>query len=156
MKKLVFLIGLCVLFILLQQRDKLSDTLRFALNPPTDYSRVQAEVALSDPRLSRVTMYSIDHCPYCDKTRRFLEARKVAFRELNIEHSTAARAEFDGLLTEGLSTTMPPSVMPGVPLTLINERRIIGFQPDAFTAALDEWFLKTEKAGKAGTAEIQK
>jgi hypothetical protein len=44
-----------------------------------------------------VVLYATAWCGYCEQTRRFLRARKVPFVEHDIEHSEAARREFEAL-----------------------------------------------------------
>lgn len=39
-----------------------------------------------------VTVYSTDYCPFCDRAKALLEARGVAFEEVNVEGDDARRA----------------------------------------------------------------
>jgi glutaredoxin 3 len=41
----------------------------------------------------RVVMYATDWCPYCRRARQLLEARGVAFDEIDVDMSPEARAE---------------------------------------------------------------
>ncbi|WP_229215538.1 glutaredoxin family protein [Duganella sp. CY15W] len=73
---------------------------------------------------TQVVMYGTSHCPYCAKTRDYLREHGIAFADLDIEKSDRARQEFEQL--EGR----------GVPVILIGNRRIVGYQPATIAAAL--------------------
>lgn len=73
---------------------------------------------------TKVVVYGTQSCPYCAKTREFLRAKKIEFADLDVQHSPKAQKEFEQL---GGS---------GVPVVLIGNRRIQGFNQDAFEAAL--------------------
>ncbi len=40
-----------------------------------------------------VVMYSTSWCPYCDRVRRLLSAKQVAFEEIDVESAPEKRAE---------------------------------------------------------------
>ena len=40
-----------------------------------------------------VKVYSITQCPWCDKVKKYLKSKNIAFEEHNIEHSTEDAAE---------------------------------------------------------------
>lgn len=40
-----------------------------------------------------VTMYTTNWCPYCDRARRLLSRKKVAFVEIDVESAPEKRAE---------------------------------------------------------------
>jgi glutaredoxin 3 len=40
-----------------------------------------------------VTLYTTSWCPYCDRARRLLGAKQVAFEEIDIESAPEKRAE---------------------------------------------------------------
>ncbi len=90
-----------------------------ALNPPRDYS------ALKD--VAPVTMYSTDWCGYCAKTRRFFERNKIAYIEYDIEKSEKAKLEYDQL--GGV----------GVPIVLVKNKLVRGYNTGLITAYLDEY-----------------
>ncbi|HYM27618.1 MAG TPA: glutaredoxin 3 [Steroidobacteraceae bacterium] len=41
----------------------------------------------------RVVMYSSDWCPYCSRARRLLDAKGVAYEEIDVDGTPEARAE---------------------------------------------------------------
>lgn len=41
----------------------------------------------------RVVMYATDWCPYCRRARQLLDAKQVAYQEIDVEMSPEARAE---------------------------------------------------------------
>lgn len=40
-----------------------------------------------------VKVYSITQCPWCDKVKKYLKSKNIAFEEHNIEHSVEDAAE---------------------------------------------------------------
>ncbi len=73
---------------------------------------------------TRVVVYGTKQCPYCAMTRDFLKASDIAFADLDIDTTGKAKAEFSQL---GGS---------GVPLILIGNRRIEGFNKPVIEASL--------------------
>ncbi len=73
---------------------------------------------------TRVVVYGTSTCPYCAKAREYLRQRGIAFADYDIQQSPAAREAYRKL--DGM----------GVPLVLIGERRIEGFRPPVYDAAL--------------------
>ena len=69
-----------------------------------------------------VTMYSTSWCGHCKNARSYFAARRVAYRELDVEKSDAAAREFRRL---GGS---------GVPLILVGRKMMSGFDPESFEA----------------------
>lgn len=39
-----------------------------------------------------LTIYSKNNCPFCDQAKRYLESKKIEYRDINIENDTEARA----------------------------------------------------------------
>ncbi len=74
---------------------------------------------------TKVVMYGTQSCPYCGKARELLRAKNVRFADLDVQHSPKAQKEF-----EQLGGT-------GVPVILIGNRRIQGFNQDAIEEALE-------------------
>jgi glutaredoxin len=72
----------------------------------------------------RVVMFSAPGCGYCVKARDYLNQKGVVFEELDVNASEDARRRFESLGGRG------------VPLILIGERQISGFDPLAIQAAL--------------------
>jgi glutaredoxin len=75
---------------------------------------------------AEVVMFSDSRCPWCSKTREFLRARNVRFREYVIDRSPEARARYARLDIENAA----------VPVLLVGERRIVGYREAAFGDAL--------------------
>ena len=73
---------------------------------------------------AEITMYVTAWCPYCRKAREFLARRGIAYRELDIEKSPAARAEYDRLGGRG------------VPLILVGEKRMQGYREETLARLL--------------------
>jgi glutaredoxin len=75
---------------------------------------------------SRVVLYSTSWCPYCAKVKAYFDKNKIAYTEMDIEKSEAARQQH-------IALGGGP-----VPKVLIGNRMIVGFIPDAFDAALSK------------------
>lgn len=75
---------------------------------------------------ARVVMFSTPSCGYCVKAKNYFRQKGVAFEELNINASEDARRRFQDLGGRG------------VPLILIGERKINGFDQQAIQAALSK------------------
>ena len=71
-----------------------------------------------------VIVYGTSTCPYCRKTREYLTAHHIAFTDVDVFGSAKGKHDFPEL--GGTS----------VPVVLIGQRRINGFNPDALQAAL--------------------
>ena len=39
-----------------------------------------------------ITIYSKNNCPFCDQAKRYLESKKIEYRDINIEDDSDARA----------------------------------------------------------------
>jgi len=81
-------------------------------------------VDTSKPRSSSVTMYSTAWCPHCKRAKAYFAQKGVGFREVDIEASDAGRREFEEYGGKG------------VPLIIVGERRMRGFDPDAMDRLL--------------------
>ena len=51
-----------------------------------------------------MVMYSCDWCPHCSRARRLLEAKGVAYEEIDVDGTPAARAE---MVTRSGRDTVP-------------------------------------------------
>ncbi len=91
-----------------------------------DYSAYFAE------HKAKVVLFGTESCPYCAKARAYFKEKGIAYADLDIGKPGQARDEFAKL---GGS---------GVPLLLIGDRRIVGFNPGSINAALA---ADAEKAG---------
>lgn len=73
---------------------------------------------------SKVVLYGTSWCGYCAKTRAYFKENKIEFVDLDIEKSPDAKkahAELGG---------------GGVPVVLIGNRKITGYDANAFQAAI--------------------
>ena len=72
----------------------------------------------------RVEIFTPPSCPFCKALRVYLEARGIDYVEHNVNATEETRAAFYA------------SGAPGVPVVMIGERVIHGFNPVAIEAAL--------------------
>lgn len=80
---------------------------------------------------SEVVMYVLPDCGYCERARQFLTQHNIVWREVDIEASTDAHAEF----------TARGGV--GTPLIVIGDDRVQGYDPARLQAALVKHRLLT-------------
>lgn len=73
---------------------------------------------------TRVVLYGTASCSYCQKTRAWLADKKIDFADLDVQHSAPAAAMHAALGSEA------------VPVIIIGNRMIRGYQPEAFEKAL--------------------
>ena len=73
---------------------------------------------------TQVVLYGTDWCGYCAKTRAYFKENKIEFVDLDIEKSPEARKAHEALGGGG------------VPVVLIGNRKIQGFNAGALEAAL--------------------
>ena len=73
---------------------------------------------------AKVVLYGTDWCGYCAKTRAYFKENKIEFVDLDIEKSPEAKKAHDALGGGG------------VPVVLIGNRKIQGFNAGALEAAL--------------------
>lgn len=73
---------------------------------------LQPKITPSD---KQVTMYSTSWCGYCRKARQTFTKNNIPFRELDIEKSAEAKAQYDALGGRG------------VPLILVDNERMTGY-----------------------------
>lgn len=78
-------------------------------------------VDTSKPRGSAVTMFSTSWCPHCKRAKAYFAQKGLGYREVDIEASDAGRREFEQYGGRG------------VPLIIVGERRMRGFD----SAAMD-------------------
>jgi glutaredoxin len=88
-----------------------------ALVPAAD----DAPVAVAAPR---VEIFTTPSCPFCKALRAYLDARGIAYIEHNVNATQETRAAFYA------------SGAQGVPVVMIGERVIEGFNPVAIESAL--------------------
>jgi glutaredoxin len=78
---------------------------------------------------TQVVVYGTETCPFCAKTRAYLKERNVAFGDFDVDKSDKGKRDFGEL--GGKS----------VPVILIGNRKLVGFDQKAIDAALAQ--LKT-------------
>ena len=91
-----------------------------ALVPAADDVPVAAAAAATP----RVEIFTTPSCPYCKALRAYLDARGIAYIEHNVNATQETRAAFYA------------SGAQGVPVVMIGERVIEGFNPVAIESAL--------------------
>jgi mycoredoxin len=75
---------------------------------------------------TRVVVYGTETCPFCAKTRAYLKGRNIAFGDFDVDKSDKGKHDFGEL--GGKS----------VPVILIGNRKLVGFDQKAIDAALDQ------------------
>lgn len=76
-------------------------------------------------RKLKVVVYSTEYCPWCKKTKEFLHENKIHFKEVDVGASEKAAREM-----------VKKSKQQGVPVTLVNDTVIVGFDEAALRTAL--------------------
>ena len=76
--------------------------------------------------MSKVTVYSTPTCPWCKKVKEYLSKKKVNFMEVNVAEDDKAREEM-----------VKKSGQMGVPVIIIGEEIIIGFDHEKIDKALN-------------------
>lgn len=71
-----------------------------------------------------VWVFSRNGCGYCRKEKEFLREKGYAFTELDLDNDSNARELYSKLN------------VPGVPVTLVGEKMIYGYQPDLIEKAI--------------------
>ena len=73
----------------------------------------------------KVKVYSTPYCPYCRVTKEFLRERNIKFEEIDVSEDQEAAKEMVHL-----------SKQVGVPVIVIDEKVIVGYDEPALKAAL--------------------
>jgi glutaredoxin-like protein NrdH len=74
--------------------------------------------------MAQVIVYSSTNCGYCKQLKSYLEEQNIPFEERNIDENETFREELSRL------------GMMSVPLTLIGDKQILGFNPNRIKKAL--------------------
>jgi len=74
----------------------------------------------------KVTVYSTPTCTYCQKTKAFLKENNIDYDEINVAEDEAAREEM-----------IEKTGQMGVPVIIVGDTMIIGFDKDALKKALN-------------------
>ncbi|HAM80653.1 glutaredoxin family protein [Ornithinibacillus bavariensis] len=72
-----------------------------------------------------ITVYTTTHCPYCTMLKGFLSQKNIPFKEVNVEENP-----------EMMYKIVKQTGQMGVPQTEINDKWVIGFDPESIIAAL--------------------
>jgi glutaredoxin len=81
-------------------------------------------------RPPRIIVYTTDRCPRCRDAKAFLTRHRLGFREANISRDRRAQKEFERLGARG------------VPVILVGERRLNGFDPKRLAQLLGKTGVK--------------
>lgn len=73
-----------------------------------------------------VTVYSTPTCTYCQKTKAFLKENNIEYEEINVAEDEAARDEM-----------IEKTGQMGVPVIMVGDTIIIGFDKEALKKALN-------------------
>jgi glutaredoxin len=96
--------------------------------PPADQVRKDSpsQPSVQQPvGQNQVELYVTSWCPYCEKAIEYFQSRGVAYKVYDIEkdkQAAARKQQLDGRR--------------GVPFAVVNGKRIHGYAPDAYGAAL--------------------
>ncbi len=105
--------------------DNTADMIKEAF-PSLSDGQVSSESDASALPVRGVVLYETDSCPYCVKARRFLNNNKVAYVSRNVGKSGTAKQEFKLLGGRG------------VPMILVNDKRLTGWNQSKLRHLLDE------------------
>jgi len=83
-----------------------------------------------------VTVYSTPTCPYCVQVKRYLEQKGITYSDIDVSRDSTAAAEMVRI-----------SGQRGVPVTVIDEHFVVGFDP----SRLDQ-LLSSAKRPRLGAA----
>lgn len=72
-----------------------------------------------------VRVYSTETCPWCDKAKEYLKSLNVEFEAVNVSGDKQAAMEL-----------VKKTRQMGVPVVQVGEEYIVGYNPDAISAAL--------------------
>lgn len=72
-----------------------------------------------------VKVYSTDTCPWCDKAKEYLNSLNIDFETVNVSGNKQAAMEL-----------VKKTRQMGVPVVQVGEEYIVGYNPNAISAAL--------------------
>lgn len=75
--------------------------------------------------MQKVTVYSTPTCPYCHTAKAFLKENKIKFKDIDVAKNKKAAEEM-----------IEKSGQMGVPVIVIGEKVIVGFDKEAIKKAL--------------------
>ena len=80
---------------------------------------------MPDEEKPKVKVYSTTTCPWCHKAKEFLDELGVEYEDINVAEDQEAAQEM-----------VEKSGQRGVPVVMIGDEVIVGFNPDAIKQAL--------------------
>lgn len=87
--------------------------------------KVRVEAGKAPPKAPAVTIYSTPDCPYCAMAKEYLAAKKVGYKDINVEADSQKAKEMVMMSGQG-----------GVPVLVINGRLVVGFNRPLIDDAL--------------------
>ncbi|HEX5447605.1 MAG TPA: glutaredoxin family protein [Candidatus Saccharimonadales bacterium] len=79
---------------------------------------------------STVTIYSAPWCAFCHMAKEYLKSKKVAFKDINVDEDQDAAREMVARTGQA-----------GIPVILVGEATIIGFDRPRIDSALEQYNL---------------
>ena len=86
-----------------------------------------ALVAEANAEQPEVALYATSWCPYCAKTREYFRMHHIRYTEYDVEHNAAAQKGYRRLGGNG------------VPVVVVGEQVVHGYQPEAMEELLRPW-----------------
>jgi len=77
--------------------------------------------------MKNVTIYTTPACPFCVQAKRFMQERDLSYTEHNVKEDLEKRHEM-----------VEVSGQMGVPVIVVGEQVLIGFNPEKLGKALEE------------------
>ncbi|MDH3646677.1 MAG: glutaredoxin family protein [Gammaproteobacteria bacterium] len=96
-----------------------------AVNWPNLKLLLAGEIDYDPVQSGAVTLYATKWCSYCAKTRAFLNKHDIPYVEIDVEQSTATMRQMTALGAFG------------VPVIVVGDTVIKGYQPSVLADALD-------------------
>jgi glutaredoxin len=101
-------------------KDRAANTVNVEINS-IDFPTVEPNPQATAGR-REVIMYSTSWCGYCRKARSFFRSKGIVFKEFDVEKTTKGKKDYARLNGRG------------VPIILVGQQRLNGFDPDRFMA----------------------
>jgi alkyl hydroperoxide reductase subunit F len=94
----------------------------------------KSEQSVRAPQAGTVAMYTRPGCPYCRQAKEYLTTLGIAVDERDISKDRQAQAELGAIYGRQLKGQRPI-----VPVLLVGDRVLAGFDPEELKEALDIW-----------------
>lgn len=108
-----------------EQAETLDIKVKSYMAPAQISERLNDYAAVLKPEPgTRITIYTTDWCGVCKKAKRYMDDRKIAYSERDIEKSAQAKRDYDRLGGKG------------VPLLQAGQKTMHGFSPRTLDALL--------------------